>query len=298
MTTLQQQQIPKIIHQIAPSDRSKWHPLWEQCQKSWINAFPDYETILWNDGSDIDNLIETHFSKFAKTYHSFPYKIMKINFARFAMLYQFGGIYADMDIFCYRNFSDNLKQNDLFLLENMISETVNGHFPFEICMMAASKGNSYMFDCITNSIEQFQSIGHLFDRDSIDPEWLIVMLTDNIAVQARNIHDPEQIALFPYSTFNNRAASYHESFYTKHIRSSAWNRTKTPTHYLIVDNMMFAVSEEESINTSHKLVSMELFDFYKDYTNGMFFSGNKEQDLKLKIQTQRRYNEFIKCYLK
>jgi hypothetical protein len=296
--TISKQHIPKIIHQIAPNDRSKWHPLWETCRQSWQKTFPDYELKLWNDESDIDDLIETHFPQFAKTYHSFPYKIMKINFARFAMLHHFGGIYSDMDIFCYKNFEHILQTHDLFLLENILSETVNGHFPFEICLMTSSKTNSYMFDCMTNSIEQFQSIGHLFNRDNIDPEWLIVMLTDNIAVQSRDVHNPEQILLFPYSTFNNRAASYHESFYTKHMRSSAWNRSKTPTHYLIVDNLMFAVDSDDietlkSTIAEYETVPIESFDFYKDYTKGMFFTGNKENDIELETRTQARYNEII-----
>lgn len=31
--------IPKIIHQLAPTDITKWHPLWSHCQNSWKNIF-------------------------------------------------------------------------------------------------------------------------------------------------------------------------------------------------------------------------------------------------------------------
>lgn len=297
---ISKQHIPKIIHHIAPADKSKWHPLWERCYESWIKAFPNFEFNLWNDDSDLDDLIETHFPQFIKSYRNFSYKIMKINFARFALLNHYGGIYADMDIFCYNNFCDILDQNDLFLIQNFLSETVNGHFPFEICLMAASKENSYMLDCMSNSVDQFNTLGHLFNKSSIDTEWLIVMLTDAIAIQSRDMHNADQISLFPYETFNNRAASYDKSFFTKHMRSSSWNRSVVPNKYIITDNLMFAVSDTDE--TTHKLLSkmsnynvvnIHSFDFYHDYSNGNFFTGNFDHDILLKKQTQQLYNRIV-----
>ena len=43
--------IPKIIHQTAPADKSKWHPIWEICQNSWKENFPspEYSYKFWND---------------------------------------------------------------------------------------------------------------------------------------------------------------------------------------------------------------------------------------------------------
>jgi len=299
MSTLKNR-VPKIIHHIAPADKSKWNPIWYKCYDSWIKNFPDIELKLWNDNTDLDDLIETYYPQFAKIYDNFPYKIMKINFARFAMLHHFGGIYADMDIFCYRNFFQILGNHDLFLIENFLSETVNGHFPFEICMMAASEKNEFMLDCMINSIEQFKSIGHLFEKDSIDDEWLIVMLTDAIALQSRNLHDPEQISLLPYHIFNNRAASYHPSFYTKHMRSSAWNKTSVPDKYLVIENLLFSITNSDNSvskllakSKEHQLVDIDKFDFYHDYSNGKFFVGEEQFDSMLKKETQRFYNEII-----
>jgi len=185
-----------------------------------------------------------------------------------------------------------------FSLKIFLSETVNGDFPFEICMMASSKENSYMLECMTNSVEQFQKIGHLFKKNTVDNEWLIVMLTDAIAIQSRNLHDPEQISLLPYHTFNNRASSYHPSFYTKHMRSSAWNKSTIPDKYLIIKNLMFSVSNSNISkilykNIKYHLVDIDKFDFYQDYSNGKFFIGDLEYDTTLKKETQKFYNEII-----
>jgi mannosyltransferase OCH1-like enzyme len=53
--------IPKIIHQTAPADRSKWHAIWTPCQKSWRTQFPDWEYKMWTD-EDLEDLIKTKYS--------------------------------------------------------------------------------------------------------------------------------------------------------------------------------------------------------------------------------------------
>jgi len=118
MNTSGNQIIPKIIHHIAPLNQLQWNPIWHKCRNSWIENFPEYQIKLWNDNTDLNDLIETYYPQFAKNYHEFPFKIMKINFARFALLHHYGGIYADMDIFCYKNFHEILSKHDLFFIEN------------------------------------------------------------------------------------------------------------------------------------------------------------------------------------
>jgi mannosyltransferase OCH1-like enzyme len=238
--------IPKIIHFIAPKDQSRWHPIWHRCFESWQNHFSDFEMKVWGDDNrEVEQLIETYYPQYLSSFRAFPYDVMRWNFSRFVLLHHYGGIYADMDIFCYQNFCEELEKHNLFLIENILAETVNGEFPFEICLMASKANHPYYKDCMDNSVEQYRTIGHLFDKDSIDDEWLIVTLTDSIAIQSRNIHDPAQISLLPYYLYNNRAASYNKSFYTKHMRSSAWNYSFLPDKYLIIDNLMFAISSQD-----------------------------------------------------
>lgn len=107
--------IPKIIHQTGP-DPEKWHPIWKECQESWKDNFPDFEYQFWTD-EDIRQLVKEKYSEFLDLYDNFPYHIMRVDFARFCILHSYGGIYSDLDIYCYKNFYELLKR-DLYILES------------------------------------------------------------------------------------------------------------------------------------------------------------------------------------
>jgi|694.fasta_scaffold14136_3 mannosyltransferase OCH1-like enzyme len=107
--------IPKIIHQTGP-DRKKWHSIWKECSESWKNTFPDFQYMYWTD-DDIRNLVKEQYSEFLELYDAFPHHIMRVDFARFCILHSYGGIYADLDMYCYKNFYDLLKRN-LYIAES------------------------------------------------------------------------------------------------------------------------------------------------------------------------------------
>ena len=117
--------IPKIIHQTAPADKSKWHPIWEICQNSWKENFPspEYSYKFWND-DDLYNLIKTDFPDYLQLYNDFGRDvILKVDFARYAILYKYGGIYSDMDFLCKKNFYNQLA-NNLIIVESSASSEI------------------------------------------------------------------------------------------------------------------------------------------------------------------------------
>ena len=82
--------ISKIIHQTAPSDTKKWHPIWSHCQKTWKYCFPEpeYKYMFWND-DDLLELIKNDFPDFLQLYNDFgQHVILKVDFARYAILYK------------------------------------------------------------------------------------------------------------------------------------------------------------------------------------------------------------------
>ena len=99
--------IPKIIHQTAPADKSKWNPIWEKCQQSWKEKFPDFEYRMWTD-EDLEQLIKNDFPWFYKTFKGYDDNVKRFDSARYFILYKFGGIYADMDYECIENFWDQI----------------------------------------------------------------------------------------------------------------------------------------------------------------------------------------------
>jgi mannosyltransferase OCH1-like enzyme len=141
--------IPKIIHQMGPSNPNNWHPIWKECQDSWKINFSDFQYVFWND-EDIRNFIEKNYSDILKYYDEFPYNIMRVDISRYLILHSYGGIYADLDIYCYKNFYDDLV-NDLYIVESWEDwgEKVQNS------LMISNPNNNFWIKCIRCCIEKF-----------------------------------------------------------------------------------------------------------------------------------------------
>jgi len=113
---IEKNEIPKIIHQTAPADEKKWDPIWKPCQESWKRNFPKWQYKMWTD-EDLDEFMRTKYSWFYPTYISYPQNIMRFDAARYFILYEYGGIYADMDFECVKNFEHLLPSGFTFAAE-------------------------------------------------------------------------------------------------------------------------------------------------------------------------------------
>jgi len=295
--------IPKVIHFIAPEDRTQWHPIWHRCYQSWIDQHPDFEIKLWNDTTDIDDLVKEFVPHYYDTFCRFPYKMMKMNYIRFILLYYFGGIYSDIDIFSYKNFYDKLSKNDFFALENSFNETTLQHAPMETCLMASSQYGDFVKNCIDNIINKFIHFEPLFEKRSIQKQWLNVQTTSfPILLETRDPHKPDQISLLNYFNYNNRAHSYDDAFYTKHMRTASWlSNDSEPTHYFMTGPMIFSIDKKKDafnslvgkmnqIDQTYTVTPIEDFNFYYDYSEGNYFRGDSsDKDLKKRIKQLYQY---------
>ena len=120
--------IPKIIHQTAPGDRSKWHKTWGICHRTWKIFFPhkEFRHILWTD-EDLDVFMKKEYPWFYPTYQAYPKNIQRIDIARYFILYKYGGIYADMDFECLKNFYNELDHNKVNIAESPYKENEELH---------------------------------------------------------------------------------------------------------------------------------------------------------------------------
>jgi len=126
--------IPKIIHQTAPQDTTKWNKMWFKCQESWWKHFPDYEYRLWSD-EDLDELVRTKYPEYYDMYRGYDKPIKRYDAARYFILNEYGGIYADMDYECHTRFdldSGRVHMNqtpitDQNVLQNALMASPPGH---------------------------------------------------------------------------------------------------------------------------------------------------------------------------
>ncbi|HEV2916999.1 MAG TPA: glycosyltransferase [Candidatus Babeliales bacterium] len=89
--------IPKIIHQIWLG--SPVPSIYQHCMQSWIDHHPDWHYKLWTD----ENVHEiTLYNK--KFYDEAQNYGTKSDILRWEILYQYGGLYVDVDYECFRSF--------------------------------------------------------------------------------------------------------------------------------------------------------------------------------------------------
>lgn len=90
--------IPKKLWQ---THKTKLPPIESlECITSWFDRNPDYEWYYMDD-IKCEQFIKDHFSEdFYSMYKSLPYGVMKSDAWRIAVVYVYGGVYADLDTEC------------------------------------------------------------------------------------------------------------------------------------------------------------------------------------------------------
>ena len=100
----------KIIHQTwknknIPNDTFKRN--WVE---SWKNLNPTWEYKLWTD-EDMHDFISTKYSWFIPTFEAYPEQIQRVDSFRYFIIYEYGGLYADLDIECFKPLDTLLTDN-------------------------------------------------------------------------------------------------------------------------------------------------------------------------------------------
>jgi hypothetical protein len=111
--------IPKIIHQIWYQGINKLPP--DPKNKSTIiqKNHPNWEYILW-DNTKIQKVFKNN-TKILNIYNNLSYLHQKIDFIKYCILYEYGGVYLDTDITLLKPFDDILTkyQNYDCILSNL-----------------------------------------------------------------------------------------------------------------------------------------------------------------------------------
>ena len=108
--------IPKIIH-YCWFGHKELPPLAKKCIASWRKFLPDYEIKEWNeDNFDINSIPYT-----AQAYKHKKYAFVS-DYARFKILYEYGGIYFDTDVEVIKPIDDFLEKGAFFGLEQDVKD--------------------------------------------------------------------------------------------------------------------------------------------------------------------------------
>ncbi|MCX2584726.1 glycosyltransferase family 32 protein [Pedobacter sp. MR22-3] len=108
--------IPKIIHQTWKDNEIPAH--FQPFVDSWKNHHPDWEYHLWTDEMN-EAFIRENYPDFLDIYRQYPSNIQKVDAIRYFILNKKGGLYVDLDFFCFKNIMPLLEDSDsVFGLEH------------------------------------------------------------------------------------------------------------------------------------------------------------------------------------
>lgn len=276
--------IPKIVHQVAPRNKEYWHPMWKLCRESWEKNFSEFEMILWYDDdgvNGIDKFVEENYPQYYSYYKELDHHIMQIDFARYLILHKYGGIYADMDVFCYQNFYDDLNINSLCLLEGCKEGD-----KVENAIIAAPPNCNFFIDVIELSFDRFynyksnkEKYGKTYKIEDYVLEILGPAAFSDVYYDyyEDKVLYKGEVYIMPKSLYNMPYYTYDKSYKTKHMLTGIWGRSSLDEkigHVLNEDKNV-----KESIWNEHyqnfRKINLKDFDFYTQYVIKVDQNGNE-----------------------
>jgi len=114
--------IPAIIHQTWESTRIP--TAFVPWMKSWAAAYQEWHYVFWTpDGAQA--MISTKFPVESLSYSSYPLKLQKLDARRYFVMYEYGGIFVDLDMESLRGMDDTLKPYSCVLAQHPIKSVDN-----------------------------------------------------------------------------------------------------------------------------------------------------------------------------
>lgn len=167
--------IPKRIFQTWKTKNID-QPVLKMWQNSWKEKNPEYEYDLWDD-ADNRRFIEENYPDFLPIYDSYDRNIKRVDAVRYFYLYHYGGIYADLDFQCLKNFDKLLEEEcDVILgtLGYMDNERYRLHSVPNAIMI--SKKNSDFFRLVIHALKNLGNIEGVSPETATGPIFLYVCL--------------------------------------------------------------------------------------------------------------------------
>lgn len=259
--------IPKIIHQIWFQGFDAIPPNLLDYHNSWKENNPTYTFKLWDEKSINELMNNTKLKWINETYNSFDLMIQKIDFAKYVILYEYGGIYLDLDIKCLKPIDNLLSLPEMKTKKVILSKLtydllqrgiffISGHANFAKLVnngviMAVAKHplllktieyvynykNNY-FKHINNFLYIFNSTGPLVLTNSLVDFLLETNLDNDIGIldqsvfEACDIHSVKNDCKIP-----NNAIGLH-------VYASSWtsdNEKKLINLYYFLKNNIFII---------------------------------------------------------
>jgi len=157
------EKIPRLVHQIwydkneldntMPPSKYTSYP---ENMKTWKEKNPSYNYMFWNRRKIQELWEHPELQKYKPLLDKL--ELIEIcDCSRYAILYLYGGIYADLDFVCMKPFDDLLDKKIIFVPETNASHRWNGHFTISNSILMSMKRHwfwLYLLDYIFENFER------------------------------------------------------------------------------------------------------------------------------------------------
>jgi mannosyltransferase OCH1-like enzyme len=138
--------IPKIIHIIWWQGINKIPSKFKNNINSWREKNPKYKMIIWDETTIMKFINKSYDNAFIKI-NLYNKMIQKIDYAKYLIIYKYGGCYVDIDMLCYDELDNYLIQDKInvsvfYFTKIRILPLINNGF------IACDKKNNTILDII------------------------------------------------------------------------------------------------------------------------------------------------------
>ena len=102
---------PGILHQTWKTKDLSAVPEFKACAQTWRLHHPGYTYRLWDDRENSE-FVKAKFPSYHDAWMSFDKNIKRIDSIRYMWMYEYGGVYADLDMECLRSLDSLMKLHD------------------------------------------------------------------------------------------------------------------------------------------------------------------------------------------
>ncbi|ESO88189.1 hypothetical protein LOTGIDRAFT_165932 [Lottia gigantea] len=167
--------IPRIIHQTWKT--ADIPDLYIDWIKSWHTLNPDWEYWFWTD-ENTRAFIAQKYPWFLDVFDNYPEPIRRADSMRYFILYEFGGVYVDLDMENLKSLSPLIKKYYCFLgqepyVHPMIDSNFE-HLPIN-AIMGCRKGHPFM-KLLMDQLPKFSNMWHVLD--STGPHFMRLWFKD------------------------------------------------------------------------------------------------------------------------
>lgn len=181
----------KIIWQTHECLYEELPELYISNSKTWIENFPDWD-YRYSSSKDREIFIEEFYPQYLKLYKAIQPGIYKADFWRYLVIYEFGGLYADIDSIYSPNFLE--KDNPIDFTKD-INVSINMKHGYPNAWIFAKPKNDIIFKVIEEMVLQCKKL----QKNEIVPDAMWVHATGpNMYTRIINYNiDSVYLAVFP-----------------------------------------------------------------------------------------------------